>query len=640
VRAVAYILGSLALVITSGCAVDANSNTHGTPCNNGACPTNQTCYRGFCIALDGSTTDDGGADTGLDSAVDAARDASDVGLDTSPDADNRCDGGGAACTTGQLGECANGHRSCGAMQCVRNHDPIAETCNNHDDDCDGVVDEEADQECYPPSTTGCTQGTDGRWTCVGACRTGNQACLGGGNPGPCVADVVPNSEGCTAAGMTATDENCDGNVDEGCTCTMGMTRTCFDGPPMLAGIGRCLPGMQTCDAAGHWGDCIGSGAPFPESCANNMGTDDDCNGMVDDVPGIGSACTAMSAMGSCADGMTTCSMGSEACVGPMAATMEACDHHDDDCDGTTDEGFDLMTDNLNCGTCGNACGMGRSCCHGMCVDLSSDEMSCGMCTTSCSGATSLCCGSSCVDPQTDEMNCGGCGVACGAGRSCCGGMCVDPQSDEMNCGSCATEGGMACPATGNNMCCRGGCHASTDSECTCPVCTGTTSCCGSSCVDRMTDEANCGSCGHACTGSTPICCGGSCVASDATHCGGACTACGGTSPLCCGNTCVPTDVRHCTSCGMTCATGSDCCGDGCHDLASTDAHCGSCTNACTGATPHCTNSHCCAAGQTYCGTACRNLQSDNNNCGICGHACGGGYACCHGTCSLLALGCL
>jgi hypothetical protein len=37
------------------------------------------------------------------------------------------------------------------------------------------------------------------------------------------------------------------------------------------------------------------------------------------------------------------------------ATPEVCNGRDDDCDSLMDEGFDLMTDRVNCGQCGIVC---------------------------------------------------------------------------------------------------------------------------------------------------------------------------------------------------------------------------------------------------------------------------------------------
>jgi hypothetical protein len=46
---------------------------------------------------------------------------------------------------------------------------------------------------------------------------------------------------------------------------------------------------------------------------------------------------------------------------------ETCNTFDDDCDGRTDEGFDIETDEMNCGRCDNPCFSGRMCCAGACV---------------------------------------------------------------------------------------------------------------------------------------------------------------------------------------------------------------------------------------------------------------------------------
>ncbi|MBW2458131.1 MAG: hypothetical protein JRI68_26745 [Deltaproteobacteria bacterium] len=63
--------------------------------------------------------------------------------DCSGAADDGNPGGGLACDSGQLGECAAGttHCSGGAIQCVPNHTATAEICGNGlDEDCNGVAD--------------------------------------------------------------------------------------------------------------------------------------------------------------------------------------------------------------------------------------------------------------------------------------------------------------------------------------------------------------------------------------------------------------------------------------------------------------------------------------------------------------------
>jgi hypothetical protein len=119
--------------------------------------------------------------------------------------------------------------------------------------------------------------------------------LGGSDSGACMPGQMPNmcttpigGDGCKAvedcgpsgAGNGA-DDNCDGQVDEGCSCTSGDVQKCFVGPPGRRGVGACTDGTQTCTGGeiGFWGPCTGGLAPAAEGCDN---VDNDCNGCVDD----------------------------------------------------------------------------------------------------------------------------------------------------------------------------------------------------------------------------------------------------------------------------------------------------------------------------------------------------------------------
>jgi hypothetical protein len=116
--------------------------------------------------------------------------------------------------------------------------------------------------------------------------------------------------------------------------------------------------------------------------------------------------------------------------------------------------------------------------------------------------------------------------------------------------------------------------------------------CGSSCTDPTTDNANCGTCGHAC-GDNGVCTGGSC----------------------------------------SCLNGTTSCSDSCVDLTNDTANCGSCGKACgTGET--CTNSACvCDTGFSRCGSTCVDLANDTANCASCGHACTNGQTCQSSACA-------
>jgi len=57
------------------------------------------------------------------------------------------------------------------------------------------------------------------------------------------------------------------------------------------------------------------------------------------------------------------------CEQVIAPSPEKCNGMDDDCDGQTDEGFDLRRDVHNCGKCGIVClGSQNTCQNGACTD--------------------------------------------------------------------------------------------------------------------------------------------------------------------------------------------------------------------------------------------------------------------------------
>jgi hypothetical protein len=79
------------------------------------------------------------------------------------------------------------------------------------------------------------------------------------------------------------DNNANGQVDEGCTCVFGTTQACFAGAPSSRNVGGCLDGTQTCQnrAAPAWGPCTGGFLPTAEICDTK---DNDCDGCSDDLP--------------------------------------------------------------------------------------------------------------------------------------------------------------------------------------------------------------------------------------------------------------------------------------------------------------------------------------------------------------------
>jgi hypothetical protein len=452
------------------------------------------CDRGFCVSKtetgrspatgeidsgsprhDSGLTESGDASTRPvpppSAASDAAMADAQTDAQTPPPSDTSCENGSSrSCMLpGNSAErCRIGVQQCdnGAFgTCSATETPQPETCDGVDEDCDGKVDENISVDCYPDAMSGCTISPNTPPECKGRCTLGKQSCVGG-KLTACTGAITPATEACTTSGA-ATDEDCDGMTDEICTCNQGETRACYPAASNTLNVGKCKAGMQAC-SNGMLGACTGAVMPTTETCANE-GSDDNCDGIADNVLNRGVVCTVGSNMGVCKGGTLECRGAELTCITIPPAAAESCNGSDDDCDGKSDETFNLQTDTANCGACGTRCATGDSCCAGKCVNLQEDENNCGACGAAACAAGSTCCKGMCVDTMQDGTSCGACGTTCMSEQTCCGGQCVDTKNDPKHCGTCT------------NACSMG----------------AQPGCCSGSCVDFLTPQ-NCGRCGQVC----------------------------------------------------------------------------------------------------------------------------------------------
>ncbi|PZR06388.1 MAG: hypothetical protein DI536_30425 [Archangium gephyra] len=505
------------------------------------------------------------------------------------------------------------------------------------------------KQCQPTSgTCDCTSATSGQQKpCevtnnFGTC-TGISTCLPPDGYTSCNART-PTAEVCNGI-----DDNCNGQIDE----DLG-TVTC--------GMGECIRSVAAC--IGGAAQTCTPGMPGTELC---NGRDDDCDGMVDDgfltqsdplhcgacnmpcvlTNAIPACNMGMCAIGQCQPGWSDVdhnpANGCEYPCTPSDAGVEVCNGVDDNCDGRTDEGFDLVNDPTNCGACNLTCSMSgntvatyacnaRTCAVGTCVtgrgncdqnysngcevDLQVDTTHCGVCGNTCNTPNAT---ASCVN--------GTCGVGtCNANFANCNGTVADgceinTNTDVNHCGDCAT----VCSApNAASSCSNGSCAytcnanywdvdglASNGCEYNCiRTAGGVEQCDGidNDCDNRIdedfdltTSSAHCGQCNRAC--SAPF----------------------------------ATTTCSASNCGITqCDTGRANCNnlyvDGCEINTRTDiANCGTCGNACSAANgaPACNNGICgiaCGTGFADCngqiGDGCEvNLNTTLTHCGTCGNQC-------------------
>ncbi|MFW5921179.1 MAG: putative metal-binding motif-containing protein, partial [Polyangiales bacterium] len=383
------------------------------------------------------------------------------------------------CVQGETGlECTTACDSTGTQRCdvdcsLTACEPPFETCNDEDDDCDGVVDEgfacmscTDDGDCDDGNPCNGTERCNER----GECEPGTPPTCDDGVR--CTVDTCDPDVGCT---HTPEDGFCDDgnfcNGEETCSatgCQPGIPPECDDGDDCTDdSCAGTAPGMCTHTTADADGDGFGDadcpetgGVPatdcddtdedvHPDATETCNGRDDDCDGMVDEdfdcAQGTGEECTTScgtTGMRACDD---SCTLG-DTCMPPP----EACNGEDDDCDGMVDETVECTAGEMascttSCGSTGSrtcqsdctweACIPPAESCNGEdddCDGLVDEDFTCvpgntRSCTTDCSTTGRQTCQSDCTwgDCEPPEESCNGmdddCDGTCDNGFACCAG---------------------------------------------------------------------------------------------------------------------------------------------------------------------------------------------------------------------------
>ena len=334
--------------------------------------------------------------------------------------DNDCDGdfdegcSSNECTDGEMRNCGEMTSDTGACQygtqtcdngvwgsCEGEIVPTEEVCDGKDNNCNGAVDD----GLHAPTAD----------KNMGVCTGQIKNCDGiHGWVEPDYYSIIGNYE-TVESNCDGLDNDCNGAVDENCTCENGKTQPCE------SDIGVCESGTQTCNN-GSWGDCENQITGTAEVC---NGLDDDCNGYIDDgltappitknqgvcngrvqicsgsggwidpdynsIPdyepvetmcdqldndcdglanNIESPPAAENSVGVCTGQVKICA-GSAGWMNPNYTEIDgfespelSCDNYDNDCDGTTDEGCDC-TDGATkeCGIDTGECEKGVQTCN-------------------------------------------------------------------------------------------------------------------------------------------------------------------------------------------------------------------------------------------------------------------------------------
>ena len=388
----------------------------------------------------------------------------------------------------EFGQC-EGTRSCGedGLSPCSGDEPLAEICNGQDDDCDGLMDDEA---CPVGQACGCDESGD----CACSCGEGLTLC------GDVCVSLQTDPLHCGSCDLTCeapgvAEAACVDGICKVITCEPGLTKT---DDVFETGCG-CTEETEICD--GKDNDCDGLVDSFSESCDTICGA-----GTKTCQAGVWTECDAPDAV-VCMDYTAGNCEEKEQCEPCSDAPEETCNGIDDNCNGLEDEGFSCksgQTKTIPCGACGQQELICENCAwvevglcegEGQCIPGAETTESCGIgcgvqngtCNDACQWDFDVCQEppSPCLPGDVETDSCGNCGErervctgSCvwGEWEECKGqGVCSPGSSEDLVCGKCGIQ----------TRDCTGSCSW-----------TDWSSCAGEGvCVPGDLSSQNCGDCG-------------------------------------------------------------------------------------------------------------------------------------------------